>query len=328
MSRRVLARISTKDLSFHSCNCGRVRRNGCLLNEIHCMKNVPKRTLMDVHDAPSKFKNAPRTKPLVRPASISLNIFLSTIPFWTIGIAYWQYQRKREIAELRGRIETQTSKHPSPVSKLLDEPDQRKSEFTYVELEGEFDNDREVYIGYRANVKPELTPDGSKWQKGVLVVTPFKLKDTGDVVLVNRGWVPLQWTSPTKTTAKQATGVVKITGLSRASERKNPFDFRPTQDSLNKKFFSHLDVDTIAHFLKTKPVFVDADLESSIPGGPIGGQTKIMHYNSIRDLSLSFLMITAVFGLFWFTQIHPQRAAQKYVKLYYANKQHIVTNIK
>ncbi|XP_062571294.1 surfeit locus protein 1-like [Saccostrea cucullata] len=264
MSRRVFSRICTKDLSSHSFSNGRVRKKGPLLNSIPCIRNAPERPLMDVRDAPSKFKNTPRIRPLVRPASISLNIFLSTIPFWTIGIAYWQYQRKREIAELRERIEAQTSKRPIPVSKLFDEPDQRKSEFTYVELEGEFDNDREVYIGYRANVKPELTPDGSKWQKGVLVITPFKLKDTGDVVLVNRGWVPLQWTSPTKTTAMQATGVVKITGLSRASERKNPFDFRPIQDTLNKKFFSHLDVDTIARFLGTKPVFVDADLGKTI----------------------------------------------------------------
>jgi cytochrome oxidase assembly protein ShyY1 len=61
----------------------------------------------------------------------------------------------------------------------VNESDQRKYEFSYVELEGEFDHDREVLVGYRASVMPELAPKGTRWQKGAQIITPFKLKTTG-----------------------------------------------------------------------------------------------------------------------------------------------------
>lgn len=44
--------------------------------------------------------------------------------------------------------------------------------------------------------------------------------------------------------------------------QKNPFDFRPSQDSFNEKFFSYLNVDDIAKYLGTKCVFVDAGIYS------------------------------------------------------------------
>ena len=42
--------------------------------------------------------------------------------------------------------------------------------------------------------------------------------------------------------------------------QKNPFDFRPVQDTMNEKFFGNLNVEDIADYLNTKHVFVDADV--------------------------------------------------------------------
>lgn len=54
-------------------------------------------------------------------------------------------------------------------------------EYTPVWLEGEFDHKRESMVGFRPNFQPELTPEGFKANHGVLIVTPFKMKDTGYV---------------------------------------------------------------------------------------------------------------------------------------------------
>lgn len=59
--------------------------------------------------------------------------------------------------------------------------DMNDLDYTKVWLEGEFDHSREVLIGYRPNFQPDRTPKGFKANFGLLVVTPFKLKDTGCV---------------------------------------------------------------------------------------------------------------------------------------------------
>lgn len=63
----------------------------------------------------------------------------------------------------------------------LDTADMIDLDYTKVWLEGEFDHSREVLIGYRPNFQPDRTPKGFKANFGLLVVTPFKLKDTGCV---------------------------------------------------------------------------------------------------------------------------------------------------
>lgn len=59
--------------------------------------------------------------------------------------------------------------------------DMNDLDYTKIWLEGEFDHSREVLIGYRPNFQPDRTPKGFKANFGLLVVTPFKLKDTGCV---------------------------------------------------------------------------------------------------------------------------------------------------
>lgn len=46
------------------------------------------------------------------------------------------------------------------------------------------------------------------------------------------------------------------------------------------------DISALAQKLGTAPVFVDADAQSTVPGGPLGGQTRV----SLRNEHLSYLM--------------------------------------
>nr|XP_022328114.1 surfeit locus protein 1-like [Crassostrea virginica] len=320
MSRRVFS-IITKHI------CGRtVGWNGSMgisLESIHILRKIPQRHFTR-GSVLMKMKNAPRTKPLVKSRSMTTNVLISLIPCF-VGIAIClEYERRKKIRHLREVVKNQEGKTPVPLanimSKLKNVPNQRDLEFTKVELEGEFDHAREVFIGYRANELPHLTPRGAKWQKGVYVITPFKLKDTGETVLVNRGWVPLSMADPRERQEGQLSGPVKLTGLLRCTERKNPFDFRPVQDTMNEKFFGNLNVEDIADYLNTKHVFVDADVESSIPDGPVGGQTKVLSHNSRRDESFIYILIMGSIALFWYTKIYPQRAAVRYVKMFYASR--------
>lgn len=75
----------------------------------------------------------------------------------------------------------------------LDTANMNDLDYTKVWLEGEFDHSREVLIGYRPNFQPDRTPKGFKANFGLLVVTPFKLKDTGcvNVHVIFSGFIAL-----------------------------------------------------------------------------------------------------------------------------------------
>ena len=45
------------------------------------------------------------------------------------------------------------------------------------------------------------------------------------------------------------------------------------------------DIPEMAQTLHTLPIFLDADANSTVPGGPIGGQTKV----SLRNDHLSYM---------------------------------------
>ena len=45
------------------------------------------------------------------------------------------------------------------------------------------------------------------------------------------------------------------------------------------------DIPEMARTLDTLPIFLDADANSTVPGGPIGGQTKV----SLRNDHLSYM---------------------------------------
>uniref|UniRef100_K1RHI6 SURF1-like protein n=1 Tax=Magallana gigas TaxID=29159 RepID=K1RHI6_MAGGI len=224
---------------------------------------------------------------LLKMSSRVISRIINTLPILIVAFVCVEYKRRLKSQAVQDRVRLQKEEKPIPLptlmSKLKNEADLKDLEFTRVELEGEFDHDREVVIGYRANQQPHLTPKGSRWQKGVYIVTPFKLKETGDTVLVNRGWVPLQLADPKARVGGQVTGTLKILGLLRSTEKKNPFDFRPSQDSFNEKFFSYLNVDDIAKYLGTKCVFVDAVCSFYSRRGTIFKPTQLI----IRSITLS-----------------------------------------
>jgi len=109
-------------------------------------------------------------------------------------------------AKLIEKIQFQ-QKQESPIkvsaSEIADEKNRKKLDYLKIILNGQFDHSREVYIAPRHKLDPEtggLDRDGGSLHSnsagrtsapvGANVVTPFKIKGSDRIVLVNRGWVP------------------------------------------------------------------------------------------------------------------------------------------
>ena len=126
---------------------------------------------------------------------------------------------------------------------------------------------------------------------GGLIITPFVISGrNGQTILVNRGYVPYTKYSPSQRQAGQIEEEIELVGILRKDEIIS--SFTPLNKPPNEWHFR--EVELMSKTLDTSPVLLDAIRESSIIGGPLGGQTAINlrneHMNYIVTwFSLSFL---------------------------------------
>ena len=120
---------------------------------------------------------------------------------------------------------------------------------------------------------------------GYQIITPFE-RESGAVVLVNRGWVPLERKEPETRRAGQVEGTFRLAGIVVPGGRAGWFtpDNTPAE---NLWFWA--DVESLAAKAGTPaPAFlVDADARPNPGGLPIGGQTKV----ELRSEHLQYIVI-------------------------------------
>jgi surfeit locus 1 family protein len=180
-----------------------------------------------------------------------------------LGLGVWQIQRlqwkEALIAERTERTTAAAIPLPGP------DADLGNVEFRHVSLAGELLHDKEMLLGARS------LNDNT----GYHVVTPFRLGD-GRVVLVDRGWIPLDRKTADKRAAGNITGPVALEGVVRLNGQQTWFvpDNRP---DLN--FFFWVDLPAMAKLAGLPNTetrfFVEAGPAKNTGGFPIGGQTRI-----------------------------------------------------
>jgi surfeit locus 1 family protein len=179
-----------------------------------------------------------------------------------VALGTWQIQRlhwkEGLIAELRATVSGPPSALPDAQAAL------NRMEFHHVKFAGKFLNQDELY-------RHAIAADGTP---GVHVVTPFQL-DNGDIVFVDRGFVPEDRRDPATRAAGQIAGATSVTGLLRLPETASSW-FTPANEPGENLWFT-MDLPAMAaarHLTHVMPFYVDADA-TPVPGGyPIGGQTN------------------------------------------------------
>ncbi len=170
---------------------------------------------------PSKKRFRPRLWPtlITLPAVIVM-----------LGFGVWQLERrvwKQDLIALRAARTT------APAIALPDAPDLKRLEYRKVKLRGRYLHGKELYLGARS-LRSNL---------GYHVITPFAAND-GAVVLVNRGWIPLDRKEPSQRRRGQVAGEIELVGYLRAGGRKGSYtpDNAPAQN-----FWFYVDIPAMAN---------------------------------------------------------------------------------
>ncbi|CAH1993249.1 unnamed protein product [Acanthoscelides obtectus] len=182
--------------------------------------------------------------------------------------------------------------------------DIRALEYRPVRVKGEFLHDKELYIGPRslltegdASTKSSLISSKTNTNQGYLVVTPFKLKDRDETILVNRGWVPVQNKNAKTRENGQVKGEVNVIGVVRTEENRPTFSMKNKPDS---KLFFYRDLPTMAKLTHSDQIYLDATNDFDIPEGPIGGQTRVSLRNEHLSYILTWFSLSAATGYMWY----------------------------
>jgi len=252
---------------------------------------------------PRSFRALQKVEPKERSYKRNLNIgsiAILAIPLTTFGLGCWQVERRRQKHAQMSAIEKNATKEARPLPDDLREL--LTMEFSPVVVVGEFCHDEELIVKPRhrhdqyrlAGTKTD--PYGRMNEVGAHIITPFKLVDKPYKILIQRGWVPMSHVDPAKRAAGQVKGRVEIVGVVRNNEKKPKFV--PENDPFENEW-NYRDIDMMARLRNCAPVYLEANGDSTVSGGPIGGQT-IMH---LRNEHLSYIItwytLAGITGYMW-----------------------------
>ena len=199
--------------------------------------------------------------------------------FMALGI--WQVERLAWKRELIARVDARVSAPAMPWEMAAALPP-AEAEYRHVSLTGHFDHDRETLV------KAVTELGGGFW-----VLTPLTTPE-GEVVLINRGFVPAERRDPASRPEGQVGGEVSLQGLMRLTEPGGAFLRR--NDPAADRWYSR-DIAAIATARglgPVAPVFMDADATAQPGGLPVGGLTVIRFRNTHLSYALTWFALAAM----------------------------------
>ncbi|KAF5400791.1 hypothetical protein PHET_05369 [Paragonimus heterotremus] len=252
-------------------------------------------------------------------------------PVTCFALGYWQIERRKWKLGLISQLEQNIRSPPIPLPATA-QASTDLPEYCPIRVRGHFDHRREVLIGPRPLISDFIVPagPGSEWNVphrtdqsnksgylqssapvqaplGYFVVTPFFLADRpGDSILVNRGWIQTNFRDPHSRRKGQVEGTVELSGFVRYGEKlplfKPSLMVWPCVDQENQapqvQYYCRA-ISQMAEQLHTLPLLIDANYESTVSGGPIGGQTRIQLRNEHASYIFTWFSLAIIGSGMW-----------------------------
>jgi surfeit locus 1 family protein len=131
-------------------------------------------------------------------------------------LGVWQLDRLEQRQVFNARVLAQIEAEPLDLNTGSIPPDLNTMEYRQVSVVGEYDHEHQVALRNQV------------WQSrsGVHLLTPLKVQGSDDIVLVDRGWIPLEDIEPERWDQYLEPGVVTVSGVIRASQQSPDFGKR------------------------------------------------------------------------------------------------------
>jgi surfeit locus 1 family protein len=210
-----------------------------------------------------------------------------------VGLGTWQVERLAWKNALIDRIESGLRAAPAPLPARVENP--ADWDFRRVSVTGQFLHDHELDLAARS----------MNGRIGYQIVTPLKRGD-GTLVLVNRGWVPLEKRDPASRPEGLPAGTVTVEGVARVPAERGWM--QPDNEPATNMWFWY-DIPAMAAQAgegagEALPVVIEAGNAPNPGGFPIGGQTNVNIANNHLQYaftwySLAITLIVIYFVFHW-----------------------------
>jgi len=219
-----------------------------------------------------------------------------------IGLGTWQMSRKAWKEGLLAQIAERARASPVPLAEALRRwRETGDVEYLHVRIAGRFRHEAERHV---FAIDERLGP-------GFHVYTPLETPE-GQLVLVNRGFVPDRLADPALRPQGQVAGDAVLTGLARRPQARPRFT--PESDTTRNVFYwpdfagMQASLRAVGQGRQVVPFFVEADAQPANPGGlPKGGVTRLMLPNRHLEYALTWyglaLTLVGVFAAFARTRL-------------------------
>ncbi|KAF6127549.1 SURF1 cytochrome c oxidase assembly factor [Phyllostomus discolor] len=74
---------------------------------------------------------------------------------------------------------------------------------------------------------------------------------------------------------------------------------RAAENNPERNHWHYRDLEAMAKVTGTEPIFIDADFKSTVPGGPIGGQTRVTLRNEHTQYIVTWYGLCAATSYLW-----------------------------
>jgi surfeit locus 1 family protein len=135
-----------------------------------------------------------------------------------VRLGIWQLERLEQRRAFNARVQAQIDQPTLNLNQRGAVPadDLVNMEYRKVTVVGIYDHSQEVALKNQAH--------DNQW--GVNLLTPLKMAGTGDVILVNRGWIPAEDFTSGDWSRYTETGTVEVQGVLRRSQSRPDFGRR------------------------------------------------------------------------------------------------------
>ena len=230
-----------------------------------------------------------RFRPLLGPSLWFLPGFVLLV-----GLGVWQIQRLHEKEALIATVDAGLHAAPVTLSEAL-RTGAGSAEWHSVKVSGHFLHDKEIYLFSR----------GPRDAVGIDVITPFVQRD-GEVVLIDRGFVPNALRNPATRQAGQVAGEISLTGVLRLSQA--PGLFTPQPDLKTRLWFvKNVPGMARAAGVTTPAILIEADSTPNPGGWPLGGQTRVNFPNDHLQYAVTWFGLALALLVIYLLYHHSQR---------------------